>query len=401
MVSWRREVVLAAICLCGSYFAQSAFAGDLQIKIPKRSRLTPVQRLNREGVEAIRKHQYDKAKELFFKAYVYDPGDPFTLNNLGYIAELEGQVERAQNFYALASGQATEARIDLASSPKLKGESLANAINSIGDVSMRVNRANVEAVRLLSEGRYREADSLLRQALQLDPKNGFTLNNLGVVEEAQGEYGQALNYYDAAANLQIDDPIIVTMNSGWRGKPLSKMARESAERLRSRMKTLESTDAQVALLNLRGVSAVNRNDWQEASADFSQAYKLAPENAFSINNQGYLAEMNGDLESAQDFYREAQNAGGARSRVGVATRADAEGMRLFAVADGNEGQVGNAIEAVSARKQQNPGPIQLRRRDGTTVTEPETPAQSSMESSPRTTSPPKQNPPRQEPEPPQ
>jgi Flp pilus assembly protein TadD len=358
------------VCIVGMFFGESAYAGDLQINIPKRSRLTPVQRLNREGVEAVRKHQYDKAKDLFFRAYVYDPGDPFTLNNLGYIAELEGQVERAQRFYALASGKATEARIDVASSSKLKGESLANMIGGIGDVSMRVNRANVEAVRLLSEGRYREADSVLQQARQLDPKNGFTLNNLGVVEEAQGEYGKALIYYDAAANLRLEDPIVVTMNSAWRGKPLSKMAQESAERLRSRMKTLESTEAQVAVLNLRGVSAVNRNDLQEASEYFAKAYKLDPENAFSINNQGFLAEINGDLESAEDYYREAQGAGGAHSRVGVATRPDAEGMRLFAVADSSEGQVDGAIEADSAARQKNPGPIQLRRRDGTPVTEP-------------------------------
>lgn len=375
------------VCIVGIFFGQSAFAGDLQINIPKRSKLTPVQRLNREGVEAVKKHQYDRAKELFFKAYVYDPGDPFTLNNLGYIAELEGQVERAETFYALASGKATEARIDLASSSKLKGESLANVMGSIGNVSMRVNRANVQAVRLLSEGRYREADTLLEQALQLDPKNGFTLNNLGVVEEAQGEYGKALAYYDEAANLRLEDPIVVTMNSAWRGKPLSDMANESAKRLRSRMKTLESTDAEVALLNLRGVSAVNRNDWQEASEDFAKAYALAPENAFSINNQGFLSEINGDLESAQDFYREAQGAGGAHSRVGVATRPDAEGMRLFAVADGSEGQVDSAIEAVSVARQRNPGPIQLKRRDGTPVTEPS----GAPPATPQTVSPEKSN----------
>jgi Flp pilus assembly protein TadD len=99
-------------------------AGDLKITIPKRSQLTPVQRLNREGVEAIQKNQFDKAKALFYKAYLYDPGDPFTLNNLGYIAELEGQVERAQNFYGLASMQPTEATIDRASSKAMKGQPL-------------------------------------------------------------------------------------------------------------------------------------------------------------------------------------------------------------------------------------------------------------------------------------
>src|SRR5215471_12191490 len=98
--------VMAALGAC---LARDAAAGDLRITLPKRSRFTPVQRLNREGVEAIKKHQIDKAKALFYQAYLYDPGDPFTLNNLGYVAELEGQVERAQAFYSMATGQATDA----------------------------------------------------------------------------------------------------------------------------------------------------------------------------------------------------------------------------------------------------------------------------------------------------
>src|ERR1700704_1808928 len=154
-----------AMVLLGACLVPGAIAGDLRITIPKRSQLTPVQRLNREGVEAIRKNHFDKAKELFYKAYLYDPGDPFTLNNLGYIAELEGQVERAQTFYSLASGLPTEAAIDRASSSKLKGHPLQTALNSIHDVAMQINRANVAAVRLLSEGRVSEADSLLHRTL--------------------------------------------------------------------------------------------------------------------------------------------------------------------------------------------------------------------------------------------
>src|SRR5258708_11341089 len=154
-------------------FGPTASAGDmeLRIKLPKRSSLTPVQRLNREGVEAIKKNHFDKAKALFYKAYLFDPGDPFTLNNLGYIAELEGQVERATTFYGLASGQATEAFIDRASSSKLEGETLQSAIGAVHDVPMQVNRANVRAVRLLSQGRTRAADFLLQRTHALDPHN--------------------------------------------------------------------------------------------------------------------------------------------------------------------------------------------------------------------------------------
>lgn len=375
---WKR--VLFTVLL-GTLLTPGALAGDLRITIPKRSHLTPVQRLNREGVEAVQKNQYDKAKALFYKAYLLDPGDPFTLNNLGYIAELEGQVERAQTFYGLASGQATEAVIDRASSSRLEGESLQSAISAVHDIPMQINRANVAAVRLLSEDRAWEADTLLQRTLALDPKNGFTLNNMGVTKEAEGEYSKALEYYKAAQDSHTEGAVAVTMNAAWRGKPVSEMAAASAKRLRARMNSLQSAEAKTALFNLRGVSAMNRNDRRGAWENFSQAYQFGPTNAFSLNNQGYMAELSGDLETAQEFYREAQRVNGSSARVGLATRRDAEGLRLYSLSNENEADVSTAIEAATQARRRSNAPIQLKRRDGTIITEPAT-TQSSPPSSP-------------------
>src|SRR5579862_8575881 len=110
-MSWKAW--LAAAIVTGSIVgaAPQAHAGDIKITLPKRSHLTPVQRLNREGVEAVRKHNYNKAEAFFYKAYLLDPDDPFTLNNLGYVSELQGQVDRAQRFYTLAGQEATDANI--------------------------------------------------------------------------------------------------------------------------------------------------------------------------------------------------------------------------------------------------------------------------------------------------
>src|SRR3954467_6162428 len=105
---WKRWILsgLVAVATVGSECAQ---AGDLKIMIPQRSKLTPVQRLNREGVEAVKKHKYSKAEQLFYKAYLFDPDDAFTLNNLGYISELQGQVDRAARYYELAAEQSSGA----------------------------------------------------------------------------------------------------------------------------------------------------------------------------------------------------------------------------------------------------------------------------------------------------
>src|ERR1700693_1584992 len=80
----------------------SAWAGDLRITLPKRTKPTPVQQLNRDGVKAVEKHKLDKAEKLFYKAYLLDPNDPFTLNNLGYFSELQGKGERAALYSELA-----------------------------------------------------------------------------------------------------------------------------------------------------------------------------------------------------------------------------------------------------------------------------------------------------------
>ena len=101
-MSWKAWFAAAVVTVSIVGAAPQARAGDIKITLPKRSHLTPVQRLHREGVEAVRKHNYTKAESFFYKAYLLDPEDPFTLNNLGYVSELQGQVDRAQRFYTLA-----------------------------------------------------------------------------------------------------------------------------------------------------------------------------------------------------------------------------------------------------------------------------------------------------------
>ena len=109
-MSLTRLQYLAAIALITGTGFHHAWGKDIRITFPKHSELTPVQRLNREGVEAVRKHEYEKAEAIFYKAYLYDAADPFTLNNLGYISELQGKLDRAQKFYTLASQQGSTRR---------------------------------------------------------------------------------------------------------------------------------------------------------------------------------------------------------------------------------------------------------------------------------------------------
>lgn len=370
-----RGLLMIALAASGSHFAQAGELKDLKINIPRRSKLTPVQRLNREGVEAIRKHKFSKAEQLFYKAYLFDPGDAFTLNNLGYVSELQGQIERAQHYYALAAEQSSDAVIDLASAPELKGRPMKDAV-ALSNEPLQVNHANVEAVRLLSQGRAPEADLILQQALKTDPRNIYTLNNMGVAKEMEGEDQEALHYYDQASAASANATAVVTTSSAWRGRPVVQMAQQNAKILRQHLARVRDVREQVAELNLQGVSAVNRNDLRTAAADFRKAYALDPNNAFTMNNIGYVSELEGDQETAQFFYEHSRQSMDANAVVGVASRRTAEGKKLFAVAEDNTSRVDTKVAQERQALQRNNEPVVLRRRDNSIVEEPSQPPQS-------------------------
>jgi len=371
-------VLALGLVMTAAMVTPAARAGDIKITLPRRSKLTPVQRLNREGVEALRRHKYSDAERCFYKAYLLDPDDPFTLNNLGYISELQGDADRAARFYSLAGEQATDAVIDVASTRRVQGRPLKEMLAVTGS-PLEINHANVDSVRLLSQGRTPEADLILQKALQADPTNVFTLNNMGVTKEMEGEDEEALKFYDQAAGAHSDAPAVVTANASQRGRPVSEMAANSAKALRARLARANDVTEQVAELNLRGVSAVNRNDLHAADQAFRKAYALNPNDAFTLNNIAFVAELDGDRETAQFFYDRARQAGGANMTVGVATRRTEEGKRLFTVAADNNTLVETKLSQEREKLQSLHEPVVLRRRDDSIVEEP---AQPPAESNP-------------------
>lgn len=370
---WMKLSLAAAAVSTSLVCSTAAWAGDLKIHVPKRSAMTPVQRLNKDGVDYIRKHNYEKAETAFYKAYLLDPDDPFTLNNLGYISELQGQVDRALNFYALAGQQATDAVIASASSKSVEGHSIKDAL-MVPELPMQINHDNVEAVRLLSQGRAPEADLFLTRVLAKDPNNTFTLNNMGVAKEMEGDSDTALKYYDRAAASPSDVKAVVTLNRSWRGKRANEMAAENARTLRNRLKKQSGTDYKVAELNIQGVSAINRNDPKAADVAFRKAYALDPNNAFAVNNIGYLSETEGDRETAQFFYDKAQTLANPKAKVGLASRLSAEGQPLTQVASQNDAKVDATIEQARDLRRSQHAPVLLKRRDNTVVEEPLAPA---------------------------
>ena len=97
----------------------------------------------------------------------------------------------------------------------------------------------------------------------------------------------------------------------------------------------QDTTAQVARLNTRGVAAINRNDYKLARQYFEKAYKLDPKNAFALNNMGYLAEIDGDRETADYYYGKAREADQSSMKVAYATP---QGCRGYEAGSGRRRQ---------------------------------------------------------------
>jgi Flp pilus assembly protein TadD len=369
----RRILSVAVICaIVPGLLIRSGHAADLRITLPKAATTTPVQQLNREGVDAINKHHVAKAKRLFYQAYLLDPDDPFTLNNLGYISELEGSVDRAQRFYALAREQSFGALVDQSNKAALRGKTVAQAAGFM-DRDLQVSRANLEAMRALQKDQVIDAEDALQKALKMDPDNPFTLNNLGLVKEKEGDLLGALNSYQTAASRNSKEPAIVTLDRALQGHPITEVSEQNAQRVQSRLPEQNTLENRTTRLNFLGVFAINRNDRAGARKYFEQAVALDPNDAFALNNMGYLSEMDGDRETADLYYQRAVTAERSAARVTAATRREVLGMKLEQLAQENDRKVNALIDAEREAKRRHPVPIQLKRRDNTPVVEPTAP----------------------------
>ena len=343
--------------------ARPGFASNLRIPIPQRGVSTPSQKLNREGVAELKRGHQKKAKQLFYRAYLLDPQDPFTLNNLGYVAELEGDADRALRYYALAAREHTDAVIDRSNEASLKGKPLDEAFRQVQNSDQQLSRLNERAIVLLRDGHVFEAKNMLQSALPRHPDDPFLLNNLGYAMENVGDVEGALRCYSQAASLHSTKRVVVTPRAKWRGRPVSEVARENAVAMSEQIARGEGVDATTARLNLRGVAALNDNNPSVAKGFFLQAYQLDARNAFTLNNLGYIAELAGDRESAEMYYEAARAGRDANAKVSYSTRRDAEGQKIDKLADDNQLDVEATLKAVQEMKRREQRPIELKRRD--------------------------------------
>jgi tetratricopeptide (TPR) repeat protein len=191
--------------------------------------------------------------------------------------------------------------------------------------------------------------------------------------EAEGNLKSAQQYYTRAANLHSPESIVVAVDFHWRGKAISEVAADNARAVSKSIEAEQNVEARAARLNAQGVFALNHNNPQDARTAFEQAYKLDPQNSFALNNMGYVSEMNGDQETASEFYAAARRAPGARQPVTAANHSEMKGLPLGEVAASNSRNTEANLQTEQESRRRQGEPIELKRRDHTSVTEPQTP----------------------------
>jgi tetratricopeptide (TPR) repeat protein len=67
------------------------------------------------------------------------------------------------------------------------------------------SRINDHAARLILEGKFPQAEALLKNVLADDPKCPQACNNLGIVYESSGNYAKAFEFYSRAALIDPDE----------------------------------------------------------------------------------------------------------------------------------------------------------------------------------------------------
>jgi tetratricopeptide (TPR) repeat protein len=136
------------------------------------------------------------------------------------------------------------------------------------------------------------------------------------------------------------------------------------------MALMTEPQRQALKYNERGVYEANQNQWSEARQDFLRAYQIDSSSAFSLNNRAYVAERDGDLESAQFFYEKSWRAEDANDRVGIATDRIAEGQKINSVATDSDSKVNDSLAVYSRQRRQQSAPVELTPRSGTQANPP-------------------------------
>jgi predicted O-linked N-acetylglucosamine transferase (SPINDLY family) len=156
------------------------------------------------------------------------------------------------------------------------------------------------AVEHRRAGRFAQAISLYRAAIQANPMHPDGHHGLGALAIELGDYASAVPHLSEAVAL---DPARAQAHSQL-GEAARKLRRyEQAQACYERALALQPRD--VAACTGLGIIHQERGDLEGAEAAFRQAQALAPDDAPALNNLGTILLLRGSFADAQAFLERA------------------------------------------------------------------------------------------------
>lgn len=217
---------------------------------------------------ALAKGDLDRALFEYIRALDVDPGNAEALNRIGAIHVRKGSDELAEKAYRMA----------LEGNPNLE-----EAQVGLGSLLMR-------------DRNYAEARQHLEAAVRLNARSAAALNALGVLDDLQRRYQAAQARYQQALAISPDKRVY--NNLGY-SRYLSADWKGAATAFQKAL--LQDPDYERAWRNLALVRA--RQGRYEDAIDAISRVESLPK---AYNDIGYLAMLDGDLESAEYLLTDAQ-----------------------------------------------------------------------------------------------
>ncbi|TDR71086.1 sulfotransferase [Paludibacterium purpuratum] len=151
-----------------------------------------------------------------------------------------------------------------------------------------------------SAGRLMEAEQVLRQILQIQPRHAHALHLLGVVAYQAGNSEQGIGLIGQAMEIE---PNVALFHSN-----LAEMRRQAGrldEAIRHGERAVALDPSMASAVSNLGIAYYDAGDYARAERCHQTALALAPRLVQSLNNLGSIARARKDKRAAIDWYRKA------------------------------------------------------------------------------------------------
>jgi len=240
----------------------------------------------------------DERKELFkTKFELLEAGERSVLKELCYFADIQPPEFKAEAMLKLTTkllelGERDEAVYEIS---KLKEFAVKSK-----DKELECKIPLYEGQLLISENKYEEALEFINQALEINPKNDYTLLWKGSVLINLGKHEEVLEVFNQA--LEINPKNDIALSS--KGFALVNLGKHE-EALEFINQALEINPKNDIALSSKGIALVNLGKYEEVLEVFNQALEINPNNYIALSKKGIALKNLGKYKDALEAFNQA------------------------------------------------------------------------------------------------